>query len=237
MRHKRAISVIGALFFIVGTFISPIGISEASAKTKTLSLVNANNQVDFAALQEYNPDIYAWIYIPNTQVNYRIVQNAKDDYYLMKNVDGSKGYPGAIYTNKINTKTFADFNTVIYGHNMKNKSAFGSLHSFDNADFFNQNQDMYIYTPEGVYTYQIYSTVKYSNALILSAFPSYTDAGKQSFINMSLSGYAKSSVEHVRAGVQVTGDDKLVTLSTCINDSRYRFLVIAKQTGFAAYNY
>ncbi|MBR1622730.1 MAG: class B sortase [Pseudobutyrivibrio sp.] len=235
MKTKKVTSILLSFALLFTCFISPIGTVKADAKT--LSLYNENNQVDFASLQAYNPDIYAWIYIPNTKVNYPIVQSTQNDYYLMKNVDGSKGYPGAIYTNKENTKTFQDFNTVIYGHNMKNKSAFGSLHNFDSQAFFDQNQDMLIYTAEGVYSYQIYSTVKYSNALILYSFPSSSEIGRQSFVNMSLTGYAGSSVEHVRSGVRVTTEDKLVTLSTCISDSNYRFLVIAKQTGFTEYNY
>lgn len=235
MKSKRILGVLLAIVFVIAGLVCPAGSNVAEAKAKTLSLTDANGNVDFAAIQAYNPDIYAWIIIPNTKVNYPIVQSAVDDYYIMKNYDGSKGYPGAIYTNSVNTKTFNDFNTVVYGHNMRNKSAFGSLHNFDSADFFNANQDMYIYTPDGVYKYQIYATVKYSNDLILSAFPSSIESYRQAFIDMTLSGYAKAKVEHVRAGVEVTTDDKLVTLSTCISDARYRFLVVAKQVSFAAY--
>ena len=234
LRRKSIKWVAVALMLALGCLFSPTG-AVAEAKGKTLSLTNADGVVDFASIQAYNPDIYAWIYIPNTNVNYPIVQSAVDDYYIMKNVDGSKGYPGAIYTNKVNTKTFEDFNTVIYGHNMRNKSAFGSLHNFDSADFFNQNQDMYIYTPDGVFLYQIYSTVKFSNAMSLDRYPSVLESSRLEYIDLTLRGYAGSNVEHVRAGVEVTKDDKLVTLSTCINDARYRFLVIAKQVSFTPY--
>ena len=233
MNFKKILGITTALVMSLTGFLAPINTTEAGAKE--LSLYDANGQVDFEALTSYNSDIYAWIYIPNTQVNYPIVQSTVDDYYLMKNVDGSKGYPGAIYTNKVNSKTFQDFNTVVYGHNMRNKSAFGSLHSFDKQAFFDENQDMLIYTADGIYSYQIFSTVKYSNALILAAFPLYSEASCQNFINMTKTGYAGSGVEHYRKGVEVTTSDKLVTLSTCISDSNYRFLVIAKQTGFEAY--
>lgn len=76
--------------------------------------------IDFASLKETNPDIYAWIEIPDTNVNYPIVQSADDDsYYLNHTIDGQEGYPGSIYTEKVNAKDFSDFNTVIYGHDMK----------------------------------------------------------------------------------------------------------------------
>jgi sortase B len=235
MKNKRIIGAVIAVMFFVAGLIQPFSANMAEAKGKTLSLTNAEGVVDFAAVQAYNPDIYAWIVIPNTKVNYPVVQSVVDDYYIMRNVDGSKGYPGALYTNRVNTKTFQDFNTVIYGHNMKNKTAFGSLHYFDKADFFNKNQDMYIYTADGVYYYQIYSTVKYSNALILDQYPNALETSRQEYINLTLTGYAKSKVEHVREGVELTTEDKLVTLSTCINDARYRYLVIAKQISFVPY--
>ena len=69
-------------------------------------------------------------------MNYPIVQSAYDSYYLNHMIDGKEGYPGSIYTEKINAKTFSDFNTVIYGHDMKDGSMFKDLHKFEDATFF-----------------------------------------------------------------------------------------------------
>ena len=77
--------------------------------------------IDFAGLQEMNPEIYAWIRIPGTEVDYPIVQRPEDDaYYLDHTIEGAEGLPGSIYTESLNKKDFTDKNTVIYGHNMKN---------------------------------------------------------------------------------------------------------------------
>ena len=84
---------------------------------------------DFGQLHEQNEDIYAWIVVPGTQVDYPLLQSETDNYYLDYNLDHSKGYPGCIYTNQCNRKDFSDYNTVLYGHNMKNGSMFGSIHS------------------------------------------------------------------------------------------------------------
>ena len=71
--------------------------------------------IDFAKLQEQNPDVYAWIDIPGTNVNYPILQHPTDDvYYLDHTIDGTAGLPGSIYTESCNYKDFSDFNTVIY---------------------------------------------------------------------------------------------------------------------------
>lgn len=75
--------------------------------------------VKFEELQAVNPDVYAWITVPGTDIDYPILQHASDNsYYLMHNIDGSYGYPGCIYTENMNSKDFTDNNTVIYGHNI-----------------------------------------------------------------------------------------------------------------------
>lgn len=63
--------------------------------------------VDFESLRQSNADIYAWIEIPETNINYPIVQKADDDsYYLNHTIEGKEGYPGAIYTESLNAKDF-----------------------------------------------------------------------------------------------------------------------------------
>ena len=70
-----------------------------------------------------NSDVYAWITVPGTEIEYPILQHHSDNsYYFMHNIDGSYGYPGCIYTENLNSKDFTDNNMVIYGHNMKNDS-------------------------------------------------------------------------------------------------------------------
>ena len=101
--------------------------------------------VDWEGLWEINPDVYAWISIPGTSIDYPILQHASDNtYYLNYNIDGSYGYPGCIYTENLNSKDFTDSNTVIYGHNMKNGSMFAGLHQFEDSNFFAQNNKVYI---------------------------------------------------------------------------------------------
>ena len=97
--------------------------------------------LDWESMHGLNKDIYAWITIPNTQIDYPILQHETDDsYYLSHNMDGSKGYPGCIYTEKANYKDFLDFNTVIYGHNMKSGMMFRNLHDFEDRTFFDNNK-------------------------------------------------------------------------------------------------
>ena len=105
--------------------------------------------IDWEGLEAENPDIYAWIYIPNTNVDYPILQHpTEQSYYLDHNIDHSEGYPGCIYTHLRNNKDWSDPNTIIYGHNMRSGTMFASLHYYEDGEFFNNNRYVYIYNTE-----------------------------------------------------------------------------------------
>ena len=71
--------------------------------------------IDFAALQEQNPEVYAWIQIQDTNIDYPILQREGDNgYYLDHTIDGEKKTEGSIFTEDYNSKDFEDPNTVIY---------------------------------------------------------------------------------------------------------------------------
>lgn len=179
--------------------------------------------VDFESLQEYNPDIYAWITIPGTEVDYPIVQRPEDNaYYLTHNTDGEESAEGAIFTEDYNSRDFTDPNTVIYGHNMRNGSMFRSLHNYMDRSFFDENREVLIYMPDKILHYEIFSAYLYdSRHLLLSfdfddpeVFARYLDdiksiRGMNSFVDTS---------------VEVTAEDKIITMSTCykgMDDRRY----------------
>ena len=183
--------------------------------------------IDFASLKERNNDIYAWITIPGTKVDYPILQKPENDsYYLDHTVDGLEGLPGAIYTESIHNQEFTESNTVIYGHNMKDDSMFGSLHDYEKVDFFRENRDVFIYTPEHIYTYEIFAAVTYSDAYIPFAYDFTTDEGYQEFLDSIYD--SKNMTNQFAEDVEVTTDDCIITLSTCIgNKPNNRYLVLA----------
>ena len=93
--------------------------------------------VDFDELKKQNSDIYAWINIPGTSVDYPVLRCEDDNsYYLNHTVDKKKSIYGSIYTENYNGADFADFNTVVYGHNMKNGTMFGTLKKYRDKTFF-----------------------------------------------------------------------------------------------------
>ena len=188
------------------------------------------NPIDFDTLIEKNSDIYAWIRIPFLDVEYPILQNEEDNYYLSKNM--YKGYAkiGSIYTNAVNGKDFSDFNTVIYGHNMTDAAGnmFSTLHGLSDQEKFDTIKNIYIYTPKERLTYEICIVDRYYPPVYLpDEYDMTNEADRVKFINdmISASSYRGGKL---REGVEITPDDHLITLSTCMLPQDTRLLVIAK---------
>lgn len=172
--------------------------------------------LDWDELAETNEDIYAWITVPGTQVDYPVLQNKEDEnYYLNHNLDGSSGYPGCIYTHTLNGKEFVDPNTILYGHNMKNGSMFGCLHQYEDNEFFEKNRYIYIYTPEKTLVYEIFAACEFSDEHLFFAYDWSTADGFKQFVEDVTSVRAMNA--HVKDGMEITEKNHLITLSTCIN--------------------
>lgn len=184
---------------------------------------------DFDALREENADIYAWITVPGTQVDYPVLQSETDNYYLERNLDDSAGYPGCLYTNKCNLKDFSDYNTVIYGHNMKNGSMFGCLHSYEDAEFFEENRQIIVYTEEKCLTYEIYAAVKFTDVYIPAYYDATTATGRDAFLAALEDESKNSEVSHIAENIEIQPEDKIITLSTCVNGEREkRWLIVGR---------
>lgn len=180
--------------------------------------------IDFTSLHKVNDEIYAWIRIPGTKVDYPILQRASDDtYYLNHTVEGKQGYPGSIYTESLNRKNFMDRNTVIYGHNMKNGTMFGKLKNYKDASYMKEHATILIYTPEHIYTYEVFAAITYDNRHLLYSFDFTEESGMQKFLDSIASVRNMSS--YINKDVKVTAADRIITLSTCVGNESKRLLV------------
>lgn len=183
-------------------------------------------EVDFAGLQENtNEDIYAWLYIPGTEIDYPILQHPLDNtYYLNRNLDGSAGYPGCIYTENYNAKDFSDANTVVYGHNMKNGTMFAGLHKYEDSRFFEENPYVYVYTEAGLFVYEIFAAYESSNEHILLSYNFENEVVFQHYLDDIYN--VRSMNCNLNYDMVVGADNHIITLSTCIaNKPDNRYLV------------
>lgn len=196
----------------------PVPETPANATDESeLDLVD--NPIDFVALKAENPDIYAWIYVPNTNVNLPVLQHVSDDnFYLDHNRYGQSSVEGAIYSQSMNATDFSDPVTVLYGHNLLNNTMFTQLHYFENADFFNENDTFYIYTPGHILTYRIVSAYQYDDRHIMNSFDFTDEAVVQKYFNYVANPDAL--IVNAREGVSLSAStDKIVQLSTCVSGS------------------
>lgn len=183
--------------------------------------------IDFTALQEQNPDVYAWIRVPGTAVDYPILQSPSDNaYYLNHTISGEEKPEGAIFTENYNTKTFEDPNTVIYGHDMKNGSMFQSLHDYMDRDFFENNREVLIYLPDRILHYRIFAAYLYDSRHLLLSMDFGNKDIYQAYLDHIFS--MRDMNAFVDNSMEVTSEDKIITLSTCYAGiSTQRYLVQA----------
>ena len=183
-------------------------------------------QINWDELLQRNKDVKAWIQIPNTNVNYPVLQGETNDTYIHSDIDHNELSAGSIFIASENEDPFNDFNTVIYGHNMKNGSMFGKLKQMYESEKYKDSKYLWICTPNGKYRYEIFS-MQYAKVgsdvyTLFSAHDEQFEAyvkkmAKQSKVDMKALGLGK--------------DDYVVTLSTCTSDESVRFVVQARWVG------
>lgn len=179
--------------------------------------------IDFASLQAKNPEIYAWITIPGTAIDYPVVQSAaSNEYYLTHTVDYTESPEGAIFTENYNSRDFEDPNTVIYGHDMKNGTMFQNLLNYQDRTFFDANREVLIYTPDAIRHYQIFAAYLYDDRHLMLSFDFKDEKVYSQYLEDVFS--MRNMTSCIDTSREVSADDKIITLSTCYGtqaDKRY----------------
>lgn len=175
--------------------------------------VHTTLKVDFNKLRKVNQEVVAWIQFDEPeQINYPLVHAADNDKYLSTTFEGKKHSFGAIFIDAGNEGDFSDYNTFIYGHNMKNGSMFGQLRKFKTKDYYEQNPYFYIYTPDGKEVkYQIFAV-----CIVEDTSKSYERFYNNDEEYLDYLKYVKS-IACYDTGVEVTAESRIVSLSTCTN--------------------
>lgn len=182
-------------------------------------------EVDFNALKNKNKDIIAWIYSEGTPINYPIVQSKDNDYYLRRLIDGTYNQAGTLFMDYKNSSDFHDYNTIIYGHNMKNDSMFGTLTNYEKQDYYNEHREMVLFTEDKNYKIELFAGYTTSSESDIYTYPK-TSSSNEKIINNALK---KSTFD---SDVKVLSEDKIIILSTCsysFENARYVLLGVLKE--------
>ena len=181
-------------------------------------------KVNFEELRAENPDIVGWIYVdafPET-ISYPVCRGTDNDYYLHRTFKKTYLFSGAIFENCENSADFSDPHTIIYGHNMKNRSMFGNLKFLKEQERYDEHPYFWILTPDGNYRYRIFAAFDTeSTSDVYTLF----SIGGSDFLSWEKSLKERSAVKN---DTVLRGDDLTVTLSTCTADSNVRCVVIGK---------
>ncbi len=175
------------------------------------------------AIKENNETV-GWINIPNTKVDYPIVQTANNDYYLDHNFDKTKSNSGWIYLDFRNDLENLNRNTIIYGHNRKDKSMFGSLKDMLNEDYFTNKDNHLIKLVSKTQNtiWQIFSVYTISKEYYYLTTNFLNNESYLKYLN-TIQGRSKINFK-----TSVNENDKVLTLSTCKDNLGHRIVIHAK---------
>ncbi len=194
----------------------------------------ADGHVDFEVLQEENPDIFAWLYVPGTDIDYPVLQSpVSDDYYKSHGQNGQEDESGALYTEMPNMMNMCDFNTIIHGKDNEDGDLFTGLHKFEDPDFFEKNEEFYIYLPDNVLTYEVFAAYYDDGSDILRRFDYTTYAGCEAHLEQIYA--AREMGKQLREGWEdLMPYHFLVTLDGSVREDGKQYVVIGALTGDAA---
>lgn len=184
---------------------------------------------EYASVFQLNPDMVGWIHIPNTTLNYPVVQKpGEPDYYLHRDFLDNNSRHGTVYAhNQADLQKPSD-NVTIFGHNMTDGSMFATLHGYTKKEYYDANPYIYFDTVYEHRTYQILAVFEIDVTKSDFDYHNVVDTNAFTFQNF-LDNCKKLSFYDT--GVSAKYGDKLLTLSTCDKDTstdNKRFVVVAK---------
>ena len=180
--------------------------------------------VDFKDLIDKNNETVGWLKVNNTNVNYSVVQHDDNEYYLKHDFYKKSNINGWVYADYRADFEYFGSNTIIYAHNMTDRSMFGSLVWCLKESWYKNEDNQYIKlsTPKSNTVWKIFSiyTIKPEVYYLKTYFES--DEEHEIFVetirNRSIYNFNE----------EVSSNDKILTLSTCTDDGTKRIVIHAK---------
>lgn len=198
-------------------------IEEQLSEKTNIFVRYSNMDIDFIKLKEINNDVFAWLKVDGTNINYPIVQTTDNDYYLENDIEHSKTTEGWPFMDYRNSKMMSDNNTIFYGHNLLNGTNFGSISKVFTKDWFKKSNHLItIIVNSKKYTYEIFSCYETGDEVDYLQNIFYDSDEYDQFLN-NIKGKSKYDFK-----VNVTFEDNIITLSTCKDDNSGRKVIHAK---------
>ena len=180
--------------------------------------------IDFKSLKEQNSDTIAYLKVNGTNIDYIVVKGKDNSYYLKHNFNKEYNIAGWIFADYHNLFDESDRNIVIFGHNTKDGSMFGTLKNVldkswqENKD----NLEITLITGKRQYKYQVFSTYSITPEDYYINTIYNNDNEFNEFLNKV------KSRSNYNYNIEVNSNDKVLTLSSCIGDGKKRVVLHAK---------
>lgn len=178
-------------------------------------------QPEFEVLRKTydNDDIIGYLKIENTSVDYPVLQYTDNDYYLNRGIDKNLNMAGSLYLDYENNVAKEDKNSIIYGHNMRQDIMFHSLRYFTNEDYYKERKNITFNTIYDNYKWEVFA---FYSVDVRDFY--YLDVNFKSDEDFLALVNKMKSLSLYDTGIEVTAEDRILTLSTCTNiteTSRY----------------
>lgn len=176
--------------------------------------------VDFGALEQVNGDVAGWLYCEDTPISYPLVRGEDNSFYLSHGYDRRENSSGAIFVDAACSAGFADANTILYGHHMKDGSMFACLEKWAEQGFYEAHPRMWLLTPEGDYRIDLFAG--YVTPADSEAYTIFTGPGPE--LEAYLAACAERSDFQADMDFREEPEARYVVLSTCeysFQDARY----------------
>lgn len=211
---------------MMNSVIVSIPSEESEPITKEDSLLSSkfpDIQVDISKIQKMYPNAVAWLYCPDTPIHYPVMRTDNNEYYVNHLPNGSENSSGSIFLDYRSDLNLSGFGQVLYGHNMKNRSMFGSLLDYRKVEYYQKHPYMFYFTSDSVYRLELFAGVHTTANNELYRLPVEISA-REAYLNR----VKKASV--FQSDVLVAGEDQILLLSTCsgsLGDDK-RFVLLGK---------
>lgn len=177
---------------------------------------NINNLI------QENKNTIGWIQVPNTNINYPVVQTTDNDYYLTHDFYNKQSSAGWVFLDYRNNLENIDTNTIIYAHNRLDNSMFGTLKNTLNTDWYQNNKYIYFNTTNSMNTYEVFSIYTVNANNFKNSINLTNETETQEYLN----DIKNKSI--VNFNIDVTANNQIITLYTCANNNFDRTILHAK---------
>lgn len=181
----------------------------ANKKTKDKKPDPGAINIDWKKLHQESPNIVAWVYVPNTTINFAILQAKDNSYYLKHDMKDNPSLAGEAFLDYRQNQDLREFNNFFYAHYMYDGTKFAELNNYANQKWFEAHKNVYIYTPEKRFDGEVFATQSNSGTSRAHSMDFSNQKEKRAYIDYLMN---KSLI---KSNIDRDSITKMVTLWTC----------------------